>query len=648
MADKDNLKKELADIASKHDNLDVQSADYDEHTGQLEMRLAVKGGPTSPSLPPNVEIIGKESAADLIGDNPVMPIHKAAGNRRLIELDPLSRGDLDLARTSVLSDDPSALIQRSIDYYRTKDVYGTAINVLTNFASKGFENDIDDPEIKAVFDNWVLDTGFDKTVEDIFFDFFRAGLVRTYKIMGKYEPDINFLSSHPKIPEAAKLVTGKETALHKNRYSKTHVPIRYTILNPTMVTIKGSLMFGQTATFLKKEAGQEIKVLLEMDKADLSEFQKKVIKNLPAVFKKAILDGKDIPLDPDLIGEVDYRRMPYERYPIPRGARAFEAVEFKDELRKADYSTLDGITNYILLIKVGNDQYPIQKQETLERAAELFDTVSKSYKVVWNHTLNVEKITSPEIGQVLGQDKYKQVNDDITGAVGIVRALIDGLGGANQKATELATKSVIEEINYARRQVARWIYKEYRQVAKAMGFDRIPKVRFDDMALRDEVQMMSLIQGMIDRRIISYRTGQTALGFDPETELAQMQEEKKLIQDGVLGLVGSPFQQSGGGTQPTQNTPKGTPSEGRPKAQPAPKKPADKDAPRPSGAAPKGKAAAAAELPYVLVDTSENILQNMTIEELEQALAAKKAVEGESIKPKKKPTRRKKKSPPKK
>lgn len=257
---------------------------------------------------------------------------------------------------------------------------------------------------------------------------------------------------------------------------------------------------------------------------------------------------------------------------------------------------------------------------------------------------------------MLGQDKYKQVNDDITGAVGVVRALIDGLGGSNAKASELAVKSVIEEINYARRQVARWIYKEYRQVARAMGFDRIPKVRFDDMALRDEVQMMSLIQGMIDRRIISYRTGQTALGYDPETELAQMKEEKQLIQDGILGLVGSPFQQSGGGTQPTQNTPKGTPSEGRPKAQPAPKKPASKDAPRPSGAPPKGKSAANLDETLFESDIAvlDDILEKMTIEELEAALLAKKEKEQhhdsptDEDKPKKKPIRRKKKSPPKK
>ena len=274
MAGKDDLKNQLADIASKHDNLDVQSATYDEQTGQMEMRVAVKGGPTGPdTLPPGVEVVYKESAADLIGDRPIIPIHHSSAARRLIEIDPLGRGDLDLAKPSVLDDDPTALIQRSIDYYRSKDVYGTTINVLTNFAAKGFENDIDDPEIKDFFDNWVLDIGFDKTVEDIFFDFFRAGLVRTYKILGKYEPDINFLSSHPKKAESANAATGKENAVHRNRYSKFHIPIRYTILNPTMVTIKGSLMFGQTATFLKKQAGEEIKVLLEMPKADLSDFQ---------------------------------------------------------------------------------------------------------------------------------------------------------------------------------------------------------------------------------------------------------------------------------------------------------------------------------------------------------------------------------------
>jgi len=575
MADKD-LKSAIEEMASKYDNMDVLSSEYDEEKGQLTMKVSLAGGPRVAELPSGVEEVERDemvgSVSSLAGGG-----YSSAAMRRL-ELDPLTRMDLDLAKPSILTSDPQSIFARSIDYYRTRPVYGSAIIALTNFASKGFENDIDDENIKNFFDNWVIDVKFDDLVEKIFFDFFRAGMVRTYKVMGKYEPKINYLSSVPGVKP--KKVSAKALAAKKNRYSASHIPIGYTILNPIFVVIKGSLMFGQTATFLKKDAGEEIKVFLEMPRGQLTEFQRKIVDSLPASFKDAIKKGDDIPLDPELIGEVDYRRMPYERYPLPRGSRAFEALEFHDELRKADYSTLDGITNYVLKITVGNDKYPIKKQETLERVSDLFDTVSKSYKVVWDHTLDIEKVTTPEIGEILGPDKYKQVNGDITGALGMVRALIDGLGEGSVPATELAVKSVIEEINYARRQVSRWIYSEYATVAKAMGFDRIPKVRFDDMALRDEIQMMTIVQGMIDRRIISYRTGQKKLGFDPETELAQMRVEYPLIQEGVLGLTGSPFQQSG--IQTTQRTPKGTPSEGRPKGAPAPT-PRDKKAPKPSG-----------------------------------------------------------------
>lgn len=614
MVDND-FEKGVKGLASKYDNIDLVASKYDEEKGQFEVHIAPKGGPRPVESPLEVQEGEEESAAELIGE--VTPLYSRASLRR-IDLDPMVRQDLDLVKSSILEDDPQSIYERSIEYYRTKDVYGSTINVLTNFASKGFENDIDDPAIKDFFDSWVVDVSFDDILEKIFFDFFRVGMVRTYRTMGKYEPKVSFFSSAPGEPTKKVKKAKKVSAVRKNRYSKSFVPIGYTILNPIAVIIKGSLMFGQTAIFLKKEAGEEIKQFLGMKRSELSEFQRKIIDSLPSDFKKAVERGEDIPLDPELIGEVDYRRMPYERYPLPRGSRAFEALEFKDELRKADYSTLDGITNYILKITVGNDNHPIKKQETLERIGEMFETVSKSYKVVWNHTLNVEKITTPEVGEILGPQKYTQVNGDITGALSMVRALIDGTGDSGTAVTELAIKSVIEEINYARRQVSRWIYKEYRAVALSMGFDRIPRVRFDDMALRDEIQMMSIVQGMIDRRIISYYTGQKKLGFDPDTELARMEVEKPLVEAGVLGIIGSPFQQSGRpqeGVQPKQGTPKGTPSEGRPRGRPA-QTPKDSDTPRDSGVPPKKKGQASeSEV------AAREILSELNPEELEAFVA---------------------------
>ena len=141
-------------------------------------------------------------------------------------------------------------------------------------------------------------------------------------------------------------------------------------------------------------------------------------------------------------------------------------------------------------------------------------------------------------------------------------------------------KSVIEEIHYARRQVTRWIYNEYRQIAEAMGFDRYPKVRWDQTILKDEILYMTIISQLVDRRMLSYRTALEKLGFDFENEYENMSQEFDDVLDGIFGIIGSPWQQAkaglpvssdggdGNNIQPTQRAPQGSPSGGRPRAQP--------------------------------------------------------------------------------
>jgi hypothetical protein len=289
-------------------------------------------------------------------------------------------------------------------------------------------------------------------------------------------------------------------------------------------------------------------------------------------------------------------------------------MEYKRVLREADYSTLDGITHFLLVVTIGNDEFPIKSQDQLESVAELFNTPSKAFNVVWDHTLKVQRVEPSDVGDILGQDKYKQVNDDITGAFGVIRALIDGVGSPSKPAADLAVKALREEIYYARKQVSRWIYKEYRDVAEAMGFDRYPKVRFDNMVLKDEILMMNVIQGMIDRRIISYRTGHEMLGFDFDTMLAEMEFESPLVQDGVLGIIGSPYNSkalpSGSNVQDKQRTPSGTPSEGRPAGKPAktPEPPSKVDKPKEDKNSPSDKASLA------------GLLQELDVEELSELL----------------------------
>jgi len=578
------LQKVTADLKEQYPEVGIQQIEVDEATGKSTFFLL----PTKKvlaTLPP-------EKAINL---------HGAAEFASTLRRDVIDRSVLDLIKKSVSEEDPHAIFKRAIKYYYESDYYGSHIDILTNFASKGFENDLDDDKIKAFYDTWNFDVNFKQIIDWIFFDLFRVGMVRTYKIIGKYEPGISYLSAIPgakkangdlkemseraarihqkrlqNLEDKLKTLDGRkkderelkeELAAKKRVWSKGFMPIAYTILNPLLVEIEGSLLFDKTKVTLKPS--DELKKLLKKPTSDLTEDEKTVLKLLPSDFKAAIEKGGGVVLDPLFVGAVDYRKQPYERYPKPRGVKVFDSLEYKNSLREADLSTLDGITNYILKITVGNDEYPVTEQTQLEAVAQLFNTTSKSFDVVWNHTLEVEKIVSPEIEAVLGQDKYMQVNEDISGGLAMSRALVDGTTNVNQGEAGLIVKTVIEEVNYARSQVEIWIYNEYRQIAEAMGFDRFPKVRWDNTVLRDIILYMSTISQLVDRRMLSYETALEQLGFDYSNEFNNMQNELPSVLKGVLGILGSPFQQSK--TQPGQKAPTGTPSDGRPKGQ-VPKK----------------------------------------------------------------------------
>lgn len=520
-----------------------------------------------------------------------------------ITRDAVSRGFLDLAGKDPYTSDPKDLMKRADKYYYTEPIVGSSLNLLASMCAKGFEHDVDDQDVKNFYDTWALDVNFEEVLEWIFLEFFKTGNVYTYKAIAKYEPRISNISPTPgtknkkinpnkakgridsinnafkeeldtiialakKDGISAEALAKFEKSAKKNIWSKGHLPIAYTVLNPQLVTVDGSLVFDKKT--IKLTVPTELSDVLKKKNDELSEEEKEFIKALPAELKKAAESGGDIILDSRLVSYITYRKQPYERYAKPKTTRIFDSVDYKNALKEADLSTLDGISNYILKITIGSDEFPVTGQEELEAVAQLFNTPSKSFDVVWNHTLKVEKIVSPEIEAILGEDKYKQVNNDITGGLAMTRALIDGVGEVSGPEAALLTKGLMEEINYARRQVSRWVYKEYRQIAEAVGFEVFPKIRWDEGVLKDTILYMSTLAQLVDRRMLSYETALEALGFDYPNEVENMTTEMPLVEKGVLGIIGSPWQQSA--TQPGQNSPKGTPSSGRPKGQPAKKK----------------------------------------------------------------------------
>ena len=550
-----SLKQVTATLQEKYPDIGIRSIEVDESTGKSTFLIE----PTKKSL----------AFLDANKGGVVPRIFSGKERAASITRDYIQRTNLDLAAGDPYTEDPKTSFKRAIQYYYTDPLVGSATNVLASLARKGFENDIDDDAIKQFYDVWTFDVGFEEILDWIFLDFFKVGHVTTYKVLAKYEPRVSYLSPVPgqNIKKSTK-TAGLEMAAKKNIWSKGHLPVAYTVLNPILVNITGNLLFDKVVT--KITPPPELTELLKKPSGEQTDEEKDLIKALPSDLKIAAQKGGEYQLDSRLVGHITYRKQPYERYAKPKSTRVFDSIEYKKSLRQADLSTLDGISNYILQITIGNDEYPVVSQAELEAVAQLFNTPSKSFDVVWNHTLEIKKIVSPEIDKILGKGKYEQVDEDLTTGLSITRALIDGGGDLNAAEVDLITKGLMEEINYARRQVTRWIYREYQQIAEAMGFERFPKVRWDDGVLLDTILYMNTLATLVDRRMLSYRTSLEALGFDFANELNNMEEELPLVEDGTFGILGSPWQQAK--MQPTQVAPSGTPSSGRPKGKATPVK----------------------------------------------------------------------------
>ena len=566
----ETLNEVTATLRDKYPDVGIRSIEVNENTGQSTFFIE----PTQKSL----AFIG----ADKGGVVPRMAREKAA----TITRDYVQRTNLDLAQADPYTQDPKEAFKRAIQYYYTDPLVGASTNLLAGLARKGFENDIDDENIKQFYDVWTFDVRFDEILEWVFLDFFKVGHVTTYKVLAKYEPRVSHLSPIPgQKTKTNKKAAGLETAAKKSIWSKGHLPVAYTVLNPALVTIDGNLLFDKVAT--KITLPPELTQMMKKPSSEWTEEEKELVKALPSDLKSAAEKGGEYQLDHRLVGHITYRKQPYERYARPRSTRIFDSIEYKKALRQADLSTLDGISNYILKITIGNDEYPVTTQSELEAVAQLFNTPSKSFDVVWNHTLQIEKIVSPEIDKILGKGKYEQVNDDMTTGLAMSRALLDGGSGMNAAEVDLLIKGLTEEISYARRQVTRWIYREYQQIAEAMGFERFPKIRWDDGILLDTILYMNTLAQLVDRRMLSYRTSLEALGFDYPNELRNMEEEVPLVEDGIFGILGSPWQQAKAvGVGQSSPVPKGTPSSGPPKGTQKTSNPKTKTQPKKSDTSP--------------------------------------------------------------
>jgi len=329
------------------------------------------------------------------------------------------------------------------------------------------------------------------------------------------------------------------------------LPARYIILNPADIQIGGSINFS-VGRYYKLLSDYEIERL----RSPKTDEDKEVLDSLPPETRKNIqqktIGTVTIPLDPQKINAVFYKKQDYEPFAVPMGFPVLDDINWKAEMKKMDMSITRTMQQAILLVTMGAepDKGGIN-QKNLEAMQSLFQNQSIGRVLIADYTTKAEFVI-PDIGNLIGPEKYEVVDRDIQ--IGLNNILIGSEKFAN---TSIKVQVFMERLKQARQTfINEFLVPEIRRISKNLGFKNYPEPHFEDIDLKDDVQYSRIYNRLMELGILTPEEGLRAI----ETGRLPNSEESEISQRKYKELKDSGFYQPliGGSGQGISGRPAGS------------------------------------------------------------------------------------------
>lgn len=330
--------------------------------------------------------------------------------------------------------------------------------------------------------------------DQYFREYYRSGNIFLYRIDGKFSLD--------DFKKFAKSIVDQP---NENKF-----PLKYILLNPHEIVAKRSTVFST-------KDGAYAKILSEFDMERLAnpknDYDQAIFDALDPEVKKQIKDGayfKDglkINLENERIAYSFYKKQDYEPFAIPFGYPVLEDINAKLEMKKMDQAIMRTVENVILMITMGTEPEKGGINHNNVRAMQkLFTNESVGRVLVSDYTTKADFVI-PDINKVVGPNKYEVINKDIKEGLQNIILNEDKYNGAQIKA-----RVFLDRLKEAREAfINDFLQPEIRRISKDLGFRSYPTVKFQDVDLRDEVQLMRVTTRLMELGILTAEQGMTII-----------------------------------------------------------------------------------------------------------------------------------------
>jgi len=347
--------------------------------------------------------------------------------------------------------------------------------------------------------------------DQYFREYYRSGNIFLYRVDGKFS-----IEDYKKFSQTI-----------SDGPSLNKFPLKYVVLNPFEIVAKRSTVFNT------KDGGYA-KILSEFDIERLAspknDYDKAVFDALDPEIKKQIQDGayfKDglqINLKSEKMSYSFYKKQDYEPFAIPFGYPVLEDINAKMEMKKMDQAIMRTVENVILMITMGAepDKGGINPNN-VKAMQTLFQNESVGRVLVSDYTTKADFVI-PDINKVVGPGKYQVINQDIKDGLQNIALNDDKYNGA-----EMKIRVFLDRLKEAREAfIQDFLQPEIRRIALDLGFRSYPTVKFKDIDLRDETQLMRVATRLMELGLITAEQGMELFqtGKFPLAENLEKAQEK--------------------------------------------------------------------------------------------------------------------------